>query len=65
MRCGKWLLAVAVMATAATVHAAPDEGDKAPSIKAPEWMNLPEGMKGISPTDLKGRVVMVEFWATW
>jgi hypothetical protein len=65
MRFRKWLVAIAVMASAATAQAAPDEGDKAPAIKAPEWMNLPEGLKGLSPTDLKGRVVMVEFWATW
>ncbi len=65
MRMATWLPLALIAASAATVSAAPAEGDKAPAIKAAEWMNLPAGMKSLSAGDLKGRVVMVEFWATW
>jgi len=40
-------------------------GDQAPSIGAGKWMNLPKGMKSVTSRDLKGRIVMLEFWATW
>lgn len=58
-------LATCCILACSPAWAAPDVGDKAPGIKAASWMNLPEGLKSISPGDLKGRVVMVEFWATW
>ena len=44
---------------------APEVGDKAPGIKAATWLNLPEGLNGLSASELKGRIVIVEFWATW
>ena len=62
-RKGMWAAAFAL--ACAPAWAAPDVGDKAPGIKAAAWMNLPEGVKTLSAGDLKGRVVMVEFWATW
>jgi len=40
-------------------------GDKAPTLSAPSWLNLPKGMKKLSSADLKGRVLYVDFWATW
>lgn len=40
-------------------------GDKAPAFSVGEWYNLPAGMKNLTLNDLKGQVVMVEFWATW
>lgn len=54
------------MAMAATpALAAPSVGDKAPSLKAGAWLNLPEGMTALTKDDLKGRIVIVDFWATW
>jgi len=53
------------LAFAASPALAADVGDKAPKIAAGGWLNLPEGLKTLALDDLKGRVVMVEFWATW
>ena len=43
----------------------PIVGTKAPEISAPSWINLPASMKKITSEGLKGKVVLVEFWATW
>ncbi len=40
-------------------------GDEAPEIDPGTWYNLPKGMKTIKSKDLKGQIVLVEFWATW
>ncbi len=40
-------------------------GDKAPKLSAGSWFNLPQGMSRISMKDLKGQVVLLDFWATW
>jgi thiol-disulfide isomerase/thioredoxin len=37
-------------------------GSYAPEIEAKEWFNSPPGT---SLTELRGKVVFVEFWATW
>ncbi|HBF22584.1 MAG TPA: hypothetical protein DDW23_02095 [Planctomycetes bacterium] len=37
-------------------------GQKAPEISASSWLNSPPGT---SLADLRGRVVYLEFWATW
>lgn len=37
-------------------------GSKAPALEAKEWFNQPEG---VDLSDLKGKVIFVEFWATW
>jgi len=37
-------------------------GAKAPALDAKEWFNQPAGL---DVEDLRGRVVFVEFWATW
>ena len=39
------------------------EGDKAPPLEAENWFNLPKGMKALAPSDLKGQIVIVVFWA--
>lgn len=40
-------------------------GDIAPPISADKWFNLPKGKKGIKQSDLRGQIVVIEFWATW
>ncbi|MBX3396255.1 MAG: redoxin domain-containing protein [Phycisphaerae bacterium] len=40
-------------------------GDKAPEITVDKWYNLPKGKKSVTKADLKGQIVVVEFWATW
>lgn len=50
---------------AASARAELSVGDEAPKITVDKWFNLPAGMKGISQNDLKGKILMVEFWATW
>lgn len=65
-RLGAFLTCAALSAAWPLIaQAAPDVGDKAPAISAPSWFNLPEGVKAIRLADLKGQVVIVEFWATW
>ncbi|MFH1419896.1 MAG: redoxin domain-containing protein [Planctomycetota bacterium] len=41
------------------------EGDDAPEITAVEWFNLPGDMEDISQKDLKGQIIVLDFWATW
>jgi hypothetical protein len=66
MRIGRYVLAgLLTAALAPLVGAAPEVGERAPRITAAKWWNLPKGMKKIEMGDLKGRVVLVEFWATW
>lgn len=57
------LVAVLALATALTAMGAPKVGDQAPEINAVKWMNS-TGDK-VSLADLKGKIVVVEFWATW
>ncbi|MCG8407263.1 MAG: peroxiredoxin family protein [Phycisphaerales bacterium] len=56
--------ALAAFATAANA-ASVKVGDKAPEISAGTWMNLPDGMSKVSLKDLKGQIVIIDFWATW
>ena len=50
------LLALVATATGQT------PGQNAPEISADQWFNDPPGT---SLADLRGRVVFLEFWATW
>lgn len=59
-----WIAGV-VAAGASSVRAAPNIGDRAPALSAGAWLNLPGGLSSLSAKDLKGRIVMVEFFATW
>ena len=55
------LPAVLLLASGAT---APGQipGQNAPEISADQWFNDPPGT---SLADLRGRVIFLEFWATW
>ncbi len=59
------ILAAAILASASPVFGQVAVGSKAPDITAGVWYNLPGGMKKLTLADLKGSIVMVEFWATW
>jgi hypothetical protein len=38
-------------------------GQEAPEIEFVEWRNFPEGASSLA--DLRGRVVLLDFWRTW
>jgi hypothetical protein len=60
------LLSVCLFAMATSMARADlNVGDTAPKLEVDRWYNLPAGMKGIKQSDLKGKILMVEFWATW
>jgi hypothetical protein len=40
-------------------------GSKAPRLDAKEWFNEPKGLDLTDLDNLHGRVVFIEFWATW
>lgn len=59
-------LAAVLTLVGSVVLAGPlQEGDPAPSITATAWWNLPKHVKRVTLRDLKGQIVLVEFWATW
>lgn len=51
--------------TVAPARAGVNVGDKSPEITVDKWYNLPKGKKAVTKADLKGQIVVVEFWATW
>ncbi len=60
------LLAAAVVAlTQVPMARAVEVGDMAPEIKADYWINMPGSAKSLNPEHMKGRLVLLEFWATW
>jgi hypothetical protein len=65
---GRGLLSLGILAAAVSpVFAGPgvEVGSKAPDVSAPAWLNLPKGMKKVTSSDFRGKVLMIEFWATW
>ena len=56
-------LLVSAVAMPRVAGRGPKVGDVAPQISAPQWRNH----LGRAPSlaDLRGHVVLVEFWATW
>ncbi|MAB80835.1 MAG: hypothetical protein CMJ89_15915 [Planctomycetes bacterium] len=38
-------------------------GQEAPDFEITEWRNFPEGASSLA--DLRGRVVLLDFWRTW
>lgn len=60
------LLAAAVFAlTQGPIAQAVEVGETAPEIKADYWINMPGSTQSLNPEHLKGRLVLLEFWATW
>lgn len=66
------LALVALLALAATVSAddlrreqdlSEKEGKPAPALAATDWMNI-EG-ESLDLADLRGKVVVIDFWGTW
>jgi hypothetical protein len=55
------LYAFAVLGPALTSVAQVEVGDRAPDFEI-EWVNFDAGD---SLADLRGRVVLIEFWRTW
>jgi hypothetical protein len=53
------------LSTASGAAAGVKVGDTAPPFSAGSWTNLPKGMTSVSMKDLQGRVVLLDFWATW
>ena len=56
------LPAVLLLALVATATGQTPPGQNAPEISVDQWFNDPPGT---SLADLRGRVVFLEFWATW
>lgn len=48
---------------AASFAAALEVGQAAPDIEFVEWRNFPAGASSLA--DLRGRVVLLDFWRTW
>ncbi|QDV91387.1 Thiol-disulfide oxidoreductase ResA [Phycisphaerae bacterium RAS2] len=60
------LLAAVMFALSQTpVARAVEVGEAAPEIKADYWINMPGSAKSLNSEHLKGRLVLLEFWATW
>ncbi len=57
-------LGAGVLAISSAARATVDVGAAAPEITAETWHNTP-GKLAIKPEDLRGKILMVEFWATW
>jgi hypothetical protein len=49
--------------TYSAVAAGVEVGQEAPDIEFAEWRNFPEGASSLA--DLRGRVVLLDFWRTW
>lgn len=43
----------------------PLENKTAPALEVGQWMNTGEGGKALKLADLKGKVVLIDFWGTW
>lgn len=56
------LALLTLVALSAPAFAQLGPGEDAPEIEAKEWFNPPPGT---SLAELQGRVVFIEFWATW
>lgn len=56
-------LAAAIAIAGSTLRSTPPKGTPAPELKPSEWLNT-QG-KDITWAKLKGRVILVEKWATW
>jgi hypothetical protein len=62
MKNALFLLPLAFAAAAPAADAQLPKGAWAPEIEARGWLNEPPGT---TLADLRGRVVFLEYWATW
>ncbi|HWL94075.1 MAG TPA: redoxin family protein [Phycisphaerae bacterium] len=65
MRAAGWIVPLFILFFDTALRGDLTVGDKAPPVTALKWYNLPDGMKTVKPADLKGKITIVEFWATW
>jgi thiol-disulfide isomerase/thioredoxin len=65
MKTTSLFVAAAVSLVLIPMAAAVEVGETAPAITADYWINVPAGTKAVGPEHLKGRIVLLEFWATW
>lgn len=63
-RTAAWLLLLALLFPAWQVSAGPKVDETAPPLSVDVLLNAPDGASA-DLNDLKGRVVVVDFWATW
>ncbi len=59
------LLTVVVAAADGAVVAEPAIGSVAPEFGGTRFYNLPAGVTKVTLADERGRVVLIDFWATW
>ncbi|MCH9651427.1 MAG: TlpA family protein disulfide reductase [Deltaproteobacteria bacterium] len=62
---GWWLMMLLLLASHGEAQRLGIVGRAAPAWEVPVWMNLPEGMKGLEPGDLEGRVIYLFFFQSW
>jgi thiol-disulfide isomerase/thioredoxin len=64
MKARALLLGIGLALVGAPAFAQINLGEKAPKIEADAWYNLPKGMKAVSASDIKGQIIVAEFWQT-
>jgi len=64
MKTSALLIGMGLVLVGTPAFAEPGVGDKAPKLEADTWYNLPKSMKTLSASDLKGQIIIAEFWHT-
>src|SRR5262245_42969384 len=61
----RFLICLVAILPAGLAQADLNVGDEVPSFQVGNWYNLPSTMKKLSPKDLKGQIIVVQFWTVW